>query len=250
MLYYLVGDLLNPLTFAVLLLVYLLVRWQRTGSRSRAAWLAAVFIVLIASHPLTSRTLIRTLERDQPFRVALPTDVGAIVVLGGGLSVGPGGVTLAEDSLERTVYAASVYRRIGPRLVVASGGQSRSTPGAPPIGSFMRDLLVELGVPASSILVEGRSATTYENAVYSRALLEPRSVRRIILVTEAMHLPRAVRAFSAQGFDVVPVGCGYVTGASLTYRDLLPNAGAALGVQRATHEWLGLLWYWGRGYFR
>jgi uncharacterized SAM-binding protein YcdF (DUF218 family) len=63
-----------------------------------------------------------------------------------------------------------------------------------------------LGVPETAILLEERSRTTYENAVYTKRILGDASV---LLVTSAGHLPRATALFRKQGLQVTPYPCGY-----------------------------------------
>jgi uncharacterized SAM-binding protein YcdF (DUF218 family) len=115
----------------------------------------------------------------------------------------------------------------------------------------MRDLLVQLGSPADRILVEGDSQTTYENATFTKRLLEQRHIGEVVLVTEAFHMPRALGVFRNAGLAVIPAPCCPVA------RDLagpgsvlLPDPRAALTVQRVAHEWIGIAWYRWRGYMR
>lgn len=96
--------------------------------------------------------------------------------------------------------------------------------------------------------LETQSRTTYENAVESKRLLEQRGIGKVVLVTEAIHLPRGVGCFRRQGFEVVPAACQYrATRFELAPSRFLPNANAALNFQEVWHEWLGLAWYWLRG---
>src|SRR5262249_37927778 len=53
------------------------------------------------------------------------------------------------------------------------------------------------------------SRTTYENAVESARLLNDRDMPRVVLVTDAAHLRRAVACFRKQGLDVIPCGSHY-----------------------------------------
>ena len=73
----------------------------------------------------------------------------------------------------------------------------------------MRDFLVRTGIDPSGVVVEGRSRSTYENAVECGKLLRARGLRRVILVTEASHMDRAVRCFRKQGIDAIPSACRY-----------------------------------------
>jgi uncharacterized SAM-binding protein YcdF (DUF218 family) len=109
----------------------------------------------------------------------------------------------------------------------------------------MKDFLISLGVAPGDLIVEDRSTTTYENAAECRKLLGKRGINRITLVTEAFHMPRAVRCFSKAGFEVTPAPCRFRAGRyEHNLQTYLPSAGAARGFQTVAHEWLGLAWYW------
>ncbi|MBV8487102.1 MAG: YdcF family protein [Planctomycetaceae bacterium] len=105
-----------------------------------------------------------------------------------------------------------------------------------------------MGVSWSDIIEEGDSLNTYENAVKCSELLRRRKVRRIILVTEGLHMPRALRAFRKQGVEAIPSGCNYrATGYGFTLDDLLPDLRSVVRCQEVFHEWAGAAWYWLRG---
>ncbi|MNT55386.1 hypothetical protein D3C72_1926190 [compost metagenome] len=59
---------------------------------------------------------------------------------------------------------------------------------------------------------EGRSRTTWENAQFSAEVLLPQGVKRVVLVTHAWHMPRAVWSFRKAGFEVVPAPVGFLGG--------------------------------------
>ena len=113
----------------------------------------------------------------------------------------------------------------------------------------MADILRVMGVPPGAMLLEEQSLTTYENALYSAPLLRERGIGRVLLVTSAFHMPRAVAVFEAQGVEVVPaptdfkrlVGEGLIPG-------WLPGAGNLARSSFALHEMAGLLVYRWRGW--
>ena len=109
----------------------------------------------------------------------------------------------------------------------------------------MAELLRKLGVKESDLLVENNSRTTYENAEESRKLLDKLATHKIILVTDGIHLHRSVLCFRKQGFDVEPSGCRYrATELKATVNLFLPSLSGIAGCQEASHEWLGVVWYW------
>lgn len=67
----------------------------------------------------------------------------------------------------------------------------------------MRALALAVGVPPSAILVEPSSHNTAANAFRSAALLRRRGLRRIVLVSHRLHLPRARLLFRLAGLRVV-----------------------------------------------
>ena len=87
--------------------------------------------------------------------------------------------------------------------------------------------------------------TTVGNARESKALLSPRGILRVGLVTDALHMPRSVGIFRAQGFDVVPMSCEAQAGPTFHWSTstLVPGPRAAWLLNRATHEWISLAYY-------
>jgi uncharacterized SAM-binding protein YcdF (DUF218 family) len=111
----------------------------------------------------------------------------------------------------------------------------------------MRDFLVQYGVPENLISLEDRSTSTYENALYSAAILRPRAIRRILLVTDAVHMLRARRTFEKLGFDVIPAPCRFHPVYQWGPEDFLPSLHAIAWNEEVMHEAAGLLWYVLRG---
>ncbi len=112
----------------------------------------------------------------------------------------------------------------------------------------MQRWALRLGVPESVIVLEEQSRTTYENALYTKARL---GAARILLVTAAYHMPRAVGLFEKQGFVVTPVTCGYESThrpqeawGQTTAFDFIPTAKALLLTTQAIDEAVGILVYW------
>ena len=76
----------------------------------------------------------------------------------------------------------------------------------------MRRGLMALGVPAAAILVEDRARDTLENARLSIPILRRAGVRRAILVTDRVHMPRALTLFRLLGMPAEGAPCEAPTG--------------------------------------
>jgi uncharacterized SAM-binding protein YcdF (DUF218 family) len=241
--------LLAPFSIVLLLLLAALItrKW-----RVRA--ISAVFLVLlISSCPFVSDFLLRSLEAqypDRPIDTYPPAD--AIVVLGGSVR-GSGGLHRASrllDPSDRLLVAFRLYRAGKAPWILCSGGnlslfgEKEHQPEAEVISS----LLQEWGVPAGSIRTESGSVNTHENAVRSHDLLARFGVTRILLVTSAMHMPRAAATFRKAGFDVIPAPADFKTGWDRNFLDWLPNAASMIDSERTLREWVGLWTYRFRGW--
>lgn len=123
----------------------------------------------------------------------------AIVVLGAG-GVAPGG-GLTDSSLRATMEGVHLFHDgWAPLLVLSgSGGQLLRTE-AETRAEFAR----QSGVPPAAIVIAGPVHTTREEALKIRALLEPRGIRKILLVVDGPGVVRAMAVFERVGFKAVP----------------------------------------------
>jgi uncharacterized SAM-binding protein YcdF (DUF218 family) len=109
-------------------------------------------------------------------------------------------------TLERERYAARLAKASG-LPILTSGGLHYGTP--PSEAKLMADSLREdFGVAVR--WQEGQSRTTWENATYSAEVLLPEGIKRVVVVTQAWHMPRAVWSFQKAGFEVVPAPVGFL----------------------------------------
>ncbi|MBS0309311.1 MAG: YdcF family protein [Proteobacteria bacterium] len=235
--------LLPPFSFVCLCALGLLLRrkWPRTGMT--LAWLSLALLTLFSTRP-GAMLVARPLEAmHAPLLVPEHAGAQAIVVLGGGRQANApeygGGDEPNLRSLARVRYGARLQRVTGLPILVSGGapeGAARSE------AALMASVLkTEFGVPVR--WVEGASDNTAQNAYYSATLLRQAGIRRIILVTDAMHMARAYRSFTAQGLDVVPAPTMFYSQERGNAADWLPAARWLHVSDYALHEWLGRLWY-------
>ncbi|MFZ5474341.1 MAG: YdcF family protein [Pseudomonadota bacterium] len=231
------GLLLPPLNLLLLAAAgfWLARRRPRLG---RGLMLAAFAGLWLLATPWVGDRLLATLQT--PYQPIRGDEAEAIVILGGGSKPAPeyGGDRPSQAALERLRYGAHLARQTG-RPVLVSGGAPQ---GGRPEGQIMAEALAaDFRVPAT--WVEDRSRNTWENAEYSARLLEQAGIRRIYLVSQAWHLPRAVPVFERAGLTVVPAGTGYAGLGPITPVDFLPSGRGLKDSDIALHEVIGLIWY-------
>jgi uncharacterized SAM-binding protein YcdF (DUF218 family) len=189
----------------------------------------------------------RPLEIWYPVRPYPPASADAIVVLSAGIDTPhyerpyylPD-----QETHSRCLFAAWLHRNWKQVPVLACGGiHVRRSGGAEDgFAKAMRQELVEAGVPDSSIWMEDRSRTTYENALYGAEILRTHGVSRIALVVEAQSMLRAAACFRKQGIDVVPAPSDFRQWGPLSQEALLSWRSIRRN-EIELHETLGLAWY-------
>lgn len=121
--------------------------------------------------------------------IFLPPDPGttadAIVILGRGPLL----------DRERVNLAAELWQTKRAPIIFSSGrGDSYR----------MIENLNAKGIPKQVLNGEECSLTTLENAIFSAAILQPRGIRQILLITDEPHMLRSLLVFQANGFSVIP----------------------------------------------
>jgi uncharacterized SAM-binding protein YcdF (DUF218 family) len=195
-----------------------------------------------------SNALIRPLESMYPPFVNMKNiDAQTIVVLSGGVrdvSVPGLDPEPGSFSLERLVHGVALYRKLRIPLMFVGGSGDPGRPGLKEADA-MAQTSISLGVPAQDIRVESSARNTLESAKEVKRLL---TSTRIILVTSAFHMKRAVAFFKKQGFEVVPAPVGYrAEQRKLTGYSFIPHLDDLSSSSAALSEYLSYGWYsmWG-----
>jgi uncharacterized SAM-binding protein YcdF (DUF218 family) len=248
--YHLFTQILQPYTLLVLGLVgaagwY----WWRKNSRRRALILAGILVGLLfgLSTPIAGFLALRSLERNYLSAAVLPRPNDTLVVLSGSLlhdDEAGTQVRVGPDTIYRCYHAVKLYKQAGRCRILLSGGKVDFSEPGPTLAKAMHDFVVEFGVQSDDVLLEEQSSTTWENAKFSKPLLDGKPDTRIILVTDAAHMPRAVCCFESQGLTVIPAPCNFrARRLEFSSQIFLPSPDGMDDVNYAAHEWLGLVWY-------
>jgi uncharacterized SAM-binding protein YcdF (DUF218 family) len=144
-------------------------------------WGTAAFVVMTLS------MLAWTFLWPEPdVRALQPAD--AIVCMGGSMSADG---TLAASTLTRVERCVQLFEAGLAPVIIFSGGIARPT--GPSAGAQMGRFAMTLGVPQDGVIAEGLAQSTLQNALFSLPLIP--NAERIIIVTEAFHLPRSWASF-------------------------------------------------------
>ena len=237
---HIVAMMTAPLVIAMLIaLAATVVRWRRRRRASAALFVASAIFAYLSCTPLVGSALLGPLERQFPaLRDDQALGANCVVVLGSGYDPQPGlPVTAALDSdgLVRIVEGVRLTRHFGIRKLVVSGG---APAGAEPSAHGYAILARELGVEEEKLVISDASLDTAAEAYAIARLL---GNTPFLLVTDAYHMPRAMKLMRLAGARAIPAPTGReIRGTLMTWRDLLPSSGGLGATEQALHEYLGL----------
>ncbi|WP_088243164.1 YdcF family protein [Calothrix rhizosoleniae] len=255
---------LLPLLFYPLGLacISLLVALFMVGRRPPIAAFCITFsllLLLVSSNGWVSKFFARSLEWQNIPTTELPT-AEAMVVLGGATkSAFPPrpGVDLSEQG-DRIIYAAQLYRQQKAPLIILSGGRIDWRGSGAAESRDMAKILTSLGIPTQAIIEETDSLNTYQNAVNVRKIIERRGIKKVLLITSAMHMPRSLLIFKKQGIDVIPAPTDFLVSEGeiqelgntpkAAILNLIPNTNNLHQFTITLKEYLGMLIYRLRGW--
>ncbi|MGQ9370303.1 YdcF family protein [Azospirillum sp. A39] len=237
------GNLLVLLLALGTLLLFAGGRRARPAGR---ALVAAVLAGLLACAVLpVGRWLGAPLEDRFP-PPALPARVDGIVVLGGAVEpalAASRGEPSVNEAAERLLAFAALARRYPGAELVASGGSAAVWDDRHREDAAARGALAQAGIDTDRVVFERQSRNTWENALFSRRIVEPQPGETWLLVTSAAHMPRAVGVFRRLDWPVIPYPVDYRTFADGRDPLAFDVAEGLQAVNGAAREWVGLAAY-------
>lgn len=243
-----IQTLLLPPGLMILLMLagyFLARRMPRTG---KIMLLSGFGLLVLASLPIVAQLNLQLLEGDTALSATELTEPQgqAIVILSGGRNLAAPEYgnqdTLSMQTLERVRYGAWLHRHTQLPILVTGGNVFDSS--RPGLGELMQKVLTEeYQVPVQWI--EKYSRNSWENAEYSQVILKEVGIKRIYLVTQAWHMPRAQMAFEAVGLEIIPAPTGFLhgDGDAPLILNFLPSSRALLTNFYVAHELMGIVWY-------
>jgi uncharacterized SAM-binding protein YcdF (DUF218 family) len=244
--------LLYPPSLCMLLLVCAVLA-ALTLRKQLAITLTAVGLVWVLLWSLPSATLYfgGKLESRYPFQLPENLSQGdVIVVLGGNTQANranwfePFNRATATDRVDRA--AALYFAGRAPKILLSGGAYEGRVSEAQGMAKVLR----QKGIPDSALILEKESRNTHENTVLTQIALNNPAHQKILLVTSALHMPRALASFQKQGMSAIPAGVAPQISLPDDYalNPWLPHTRSLEASRTIIKEYFGLLGYWFRGW--
>jgi uncharacterized SAM-binding protein YcdF (DUF218 family) len=202
-------TVLNIFIF-LLCIAYGCKRWNKKKGCYIFTGMAVVFFLLCATHYVPNYLAVQLEKKCLPFSIASIKNTQQkfyIHVLGSGNNYDgrlPANAQLGVTALSRLVEAVRIKRIVSNSVLVTS---ANSLLGLETQASVTKRAAILLGVDSNSIEKLDTPSTTNEEAI---ALKEKYGTNiNVIVVTDAIHIERALHAFTKVGFAPIPAPTNY-----------------------------------------
>jgi len=194
---------------------------------------SAILLYLISIEPVKDK-LLQPLESSYTQPKIVDGDV--IVVLGGG-AYNTG--ILTEDSMKRLLTGFILHKRLNKPIILSGGSAISVLPEA----EVMKQMLIELGVDKNMIYTDKNSRDTNENAFFVKKLCQEKGFKKIILITSAYHMKRAVYLFRFTGLDITPYPTDFKMDKKYNIYSYFPKMNVIQDSTKAIREYIGYIFY-------
>lgn len=241
--------LLMPLTWILGLLLY---AWlTKRKERGRMATGAALLLLVLSSNAFLSNEAFLLWEKEPvPMDQVGHYDAGIILTGFTSLEKSPHDRVYTNKGSDRFLHTLMLYKTGHIRKIIVSGGLGMLRKIRHSEAAEVKTLLLLSGVPEEDILLEDKSHNTYENAQFTRKLLQQHpQIKRLVLVTSAFHMRRASACFTKAGIPHLAFPADFYASDRLArFEYLFPSAAALADWSRLVHEIAGYVIYKLSGY--
>lgn len=237
--------LFRPVIWIVLLSVYALL--TKNAKRKRAAFRLAFAMLLFFTNPAINNTFI-SLYETKPVQLSPSQKFNAGILLGGLVAYNEkDNQGYFNNASDRFIQTALLYKQGHIDNIIVAAGNGYLTKNNFSEAAFIKANLVTLGIPADRIYTDGESRNTLENAQNSKRIVDSVSLAGpYLLISSAMHLPRAEKVFRKAGLNVTLYPCNFLARDTRNefFEDyVLPSSLALSRWDNLIKEWLGMLTY-------
>lgn len=238
----LISILLSPFNWIIILLLVALI-FRKSGIK-KFCFICAICIFILFGNEAIFDWYARTWQMA-PVAISSLTQYSCGIVPGGFASPDENGNGYFNSTSDRFIQAVKLYKLGIIKHLLISGGNGKQDDKNFREAAFAKNELITFGVPDSLIFVEDQSDNTKDNAINSKRILDSLQLKPpYLLITSALHVPRAALIFQKAGMRVISFPCNYTAGrGSFSFWDLLPRPSVLMSWDPYLKETFGYWWY-------
>jgi len=236
-------------------LVFALLLWgvlSKNPVRKKRLLRASIIIFYFFSNEFITDEFVRLYEDRNLTYSELVENYDVAIVLGG-FSDYDSTQELVQfhSATDRLMHGIKLYKTKRAKKIMVVSGSGKILKQNEKEALFIKDYLLKIGIPAKDIIIESESKNTRENAVNTAKILNNKYTHgNFLLVTSAIHMPRAKRCFKKVGILVTPFSVDQQAGPRKYLIDhlFIPNIDSFIKWKSLIKEWIGFIAYKMAGY--
>lgn len=244
-----ISALIMPLSLIIILLFLGILFYRKYPKFSFRCTCTATLLLFLSAFPPFSDWIMSPIEKQYPSFKNSSKTIDYIIILGCSHTNDktlPTTSRLKACSLQRLVEAIRIYQLHPEAKIITSGGAfGQQTSNA----QAVKQAAISLGIPENNIITENFPKDTQEEA----ELISPRVIgTNVVLVTNADHMPRAIKYFKQNGVNPIAAPAGHWVKnntAHKNWRYYIPSSNKIEQSTTAWYEGIGLLWQWLNTFF-
>ncbi len=224
---------------------------KKPERKKKLLW-ASLICFYFFSNAFITDEFVRTYE-DRAIKYSdLKEEYDVAIVLGGFSNHDPKQELIQfHSATDRLMAGIKLYKTGKAKKIMISSGSGQIMRPDEKEALYIKDYLLDIGIPEEDLIIESESKNTRENAVNCAEILNQQYKKgKYILVTSAKHMPRAKRCFTKVGLEVTPFSVDQQAGPRKFLLDhlFIPDVDALRRWQMLFKEWMGFIAYKMMGY--
>lgn len=243
---------IQPINWLGGLLVYAL--FTKNAIRKKRALIAATVLFFFFTNRLIFNQFaklweLKTITADQ---IQQPYDIGILL---GGYSNSQIRPNHDRQNFShrgnRFMNSYELYKTGKVKKLLLTGGSGDILQKNPSEAEKMREFLLRVGVPEDDIIVEGKSKNTWENAVFTKEILDEKFPNAsCLLITSAWHMRRSIGCYEKVGVNFTAFSVDFITEKDrwVPENSIIPDRQGFYLWEMLIKEWVGCVMYKLQGY--
>ena len=234
---------------------FLLAFFIRNERRKRTIFLCGLILMILLTNDAFFQFIVKWWEPQVVKLKRTEKEYDFIILLGGysdfQTAMGKSEFQIGIKGGNRLITALKLYKKGIGKKILLTGGSGKLLGDKYGEAEYVAPFLKTLGIPDSALIIENKSRNTWENAVFSKNIID--SIQKnasCLLVTSALHMPRSKACFDKAGLATTIYPTDYYARKSDNLLKLLiePSSSNLFAWEAVLHEWIGVITYKLKGY--
>lgn len=212
--------------------------------RKHFLW-ASLLLVLVFTNPWLYQKAMLSYE-ERPLTTSSNQLPPTAILLTGIVGFDSSGNGYFGRSSDRFIQSAHLLHSKQIKRLILSGGSGNFWRKEKTESLFLRQQFLLQGIPDSALLAETLSRNTFENAIHTRHLIDSLQLKGpFLLITSALHMPRAKKVFTKAGIAIIPYPCDFKVYPQVPdfKNTVYPDISYMRDWQDLIKEWVGTIAY-------